>query len=386
MLEQLLIRQGATNFFPESGPGNKTLLKGNVDAGYFGVVTAAELFAPNELSQRVGLTAGTPLNGTGGWYKFVYKGKFIFIARIQDRNSVTWNDLYNAGLVYGTKDNGAYPIGDGVYQYHPQRKIEGERSWFLVPRLPRMAALDPARSTAPITDVLDTEWAQTFCRLMAGFGAVDKWDSLAPFSYAYASTYMGDWAINTQAENLTYAWSAGSGPDTSRTPTPRPKTGATGNQFWRPVLELISGDVLMDIWDLREQSYGTLPPSILTVYSGDPSGGESELIGVYSPKNVKTVWPTYSPSITPVFTSITGVMPPKNVESEWPTYSPSIVPGNSYTASAMSPKNLYGATDVGLNPINLQGVGTDLVQNPRNVYYQSQNNLNPFMVSGENIA
>jgi hypothetical protein len=111
MLEALLMGvKTGQQYFPNSGPGNKTLKAGDVNIGYFGAVTSAELFNGWEVSTAVSLTAGSAFNDTNTtWLKFVYNGKFLFIAKEPVRRQLAWDDIYKAGAVYGVKGNGPYP-------------------------------------------------------------------------------------------------------------------------------------------------------------------------------------------------------------------------------------------------------------------------------------
>lgn len=352
MLEQLLSSGlGVQNYYPDSGPGNKTLLKGDLQAGYFGIIPASQMFAVGQLALNLGLNAtGTTTSSGASWFKFAYKGKFIFIACMQDRVNLTWNDLYNAGAVYGTKDNGTYPVGAGVYQYRPQRVVEGARSWFLVPRLPRVAAADPANLSAPITDQNDCEWYQLFRRIMSNTGGPANPWYLASAAEVFYSGFIGDWMLNTVGEDITKAVMVGTGSNGSiQTVTSRVKNTVGVNPFWRPVLELIPSNSPIDPWNVRDQSYGTIPPAITTQYVSTP--------GLLSIKNVISVWPTKQPVI-----------------SSW-----------SFPLAVFNPIKPQGSANLGLNPFAVSGDGANLANNPRNLTYKSTN-LNPFSVVGSNIA
>lgn len=87
-----------------TGPGPQTLLRGNSALGYYGELTAAQLFTGDVLASLCGVTAGSVMAAaTVTWLKFAYKGKILFMARTSIRDSVSWNDLYLAGVVFGAK-------------------------------------------------------------------------------------------------------------------------------------------------------------------------------------------------------------------------------------------------------------------------------------------
>lgn len=91
---------------PSSGPGPQTLLAGDYEAGYFGTLTALELFTGEELAFKCGLTAGALQNSGTDWLKFAYKGKILFVPKQTIRYNISWKALYNLGLVFGTNDTG----------------------------------------------------------------------------------------------------------------------------------------------------------------------------------------------------------------------------------------------------------------------------------------
>lgn len=351
MLEQLLSSgRGSSNYFPDSGPGIKTLAKGDLQLGYFGEVTTTELFSGTELMANVGLTAtGNDVStASTGWFKFAFKGKILYFARTQFRLLVSWNDLYNLGLIYGTKDTGTFPVGAGVVQYRPQRKIESGRSYYLIPRCADAFTTDPGRfSSAPMGDSQNTEWYQCMGRLQSGWGPADKWAAFAIGYVTYGSRYEA-WSRTTRTEDVTNALTIGN--SSYGYPTAQAKAGyAIPECAWRPVLELIPGTALMDPWNVRDQSYGTIPPAITTQYVSTP--------GLLSIKNAISVWPTKQPVI-----------------SSW-----------SYPLAVFNPLKPQGSANLGLNPFAVTGDGANLVSSPRNLVYKSTN-LNPFAVAGSNIA
>jgi hypothetical protein len=326
------------------------MLKGDLQAGFFGIVSADELFGNAELTANVELTTGTFAGGPGDWFKFAYKGKFLYFACRQLRINVTWNDLYNLGLVYGTKDNGTYPVGAGATQWRPQRKVENGRSWFLIPRLPRVAVTDPANLLAPVTDQVECEWYQLFRRMFSNSGGPsDRWYS-ATAADVFFSGYIGDWMLNTRTDDVNHALFVGTGASNAvQTVTSRNKGTLGVNPFWRPVLELIPVGSVMDPWRVGDQSYGTLPPAI--------TQNNVSSLGVASVKNAFNAWSTQPP----------------------------IISNYSYPLAVNPVAKPRGSADLGLVAFSVTGAAANLANPPRNLVYQSSN-LNPFSVSGSNIA
>lgn len=96
---------------PEYGPGPQTLRGGNFDVGFFGEVEDDELFTGTALSSELEFTSGTLTNDQLDWLKVAYEGKVLFIPRRVVRTTVSWLQLYQAGLVNGEDGPGIVPTG-----------------------------------------------------------------------------------------------------------------------------------------------------------------------------------------------------------------------------------------------------------------------------------
>lgn len=95
-----------------TNPDNSTQVN-----GYYGRVSPSELVTARSLETLLGFTNGTANAEPANWLKFLVDGKILFIPQTPLRNGTTFTSLYQAGLVYGTNDTGAVPIGAGVNQY-----------------------------------------------------------------------------------------------------------------------------------------------------------------------------------------------------------------------------------------------------------------------------
>lgn len=91
---------------PYTGPGPQSLIAGDWETGYFGEVTAPELFTGEELAAMVGLQVGTLINNASSWFKFADKGKILYISKLPIRRSISWMDLFDLDCVYGTDELG----------------------------------------------------------------------------------------------------------------------------------------------------------------------------------------------------------------------------------------------------------------------------------------
>lgn len=82
-------------------PGNKNLIAGDGNAGYLGTVLSTELITGDVLSNQIGLAAGSNLNSTVNWLKFVIDGKIIFSPMKAIKSGLSWNQINSANAVYG---------------------------------------------------------------------------------------------------------------------------------------------------------------------------------------------------------------------------------------------------------------------------------------------
>lgn len=106
-----------------TGPGPQKVQAGDHELGFFGEVSSEELFDGQALSAMVGLDGiGELINPDAGWLKFADRGKILFIAKKPFRHSISWSQLYRAGLVYGVDGPGPYPDGNPVNQFTVVRK------------------------------------------------------------------------------------------------------------------------------------------------------------------------------------------------------------------------------------------------------------------------
>lgn len=85
------------------GPGPTTLIAGDMQAGFFGEVSASELISGDALASLVGISQGTSQNSTASWLKFAWQGKILFVAKKAFRNSISWDHINSANAVYGGK-------------------------------------------------------------------------------------------------------------------------------------------------------------------------------------------------------------------------------------------------------------------------------------------
>jgi hypothetical protein len=151
---------------PNNGPGPQTLKAGTERLGYFGTLTTAELLGYRSLADRVSLTDGTPINNNTLWMKFIDAGKILFIPQKPLRSAISWQAIYQKGLVYGVAGNGPSPLpaNSPVSQ---DVKINAKGHLFRV-RLLTGANSDPAFNTYNVQDPItsyNSEWSRLLHRV-----------------------------------------------------------------------------------------------------------------------------------------------------------------------------------------------------------------------------
>lgn len=124
-----------TRYYPASGPGSKYLYAGDTQLGYFGPVVSSDLLNYSAYTRHVIPSSGqASLKPDRGWLKFFYKGKVIYYSKTQI-GVASWDILYANGGLYGTNDNGKYPIaGAPVNQYKPVTLVRENYVNKLIPR------------------------------------------------------------------------------------------------------------------------------------------------------------------------------------------------------------------------------------------------------------
>lgn len=99
-------------YIPYTGPGPQTLVRGTWELGYFGRVPVEDILTHAEIVAACGMTVAeaTPNTATGNyWHKVVYKGKILFFPNLMIASTVSFQTLYQKGLVYGLEPSANWP-------------------------------------------------------------------------------------------------------------------------------------------------------------------------------------------------------------------------------------------------------------------------------------
>lgn len=84
------------------GIGSQDIIDGDANLGYFGTVSSGQFITANELKEKINLTAGAVYNPFPIWHKFIRNNKILYIPNTPIAENISWNDLWNAHVVYGT--------------------------------------------------------------------------------------------------------------------------------------------------------------------------------------------------------------------------------------------------------------------------------------------
>lgn len=203
---------------PNVGPGPNTVVTGDRKAGWLGNLPQDQLFSNAELSSLVGL--GTNTGTSQVWIKGACNGKICFYPTYDVATNVSWQQLYDLGLVYGMDSNG--PTGGPFNGSVNQRKVVTKGDYSYLVRLMKFSTTDDWKFTT-INPVGFSEVRDVYFKLFNAPGGMSSATYSAP---AAGGAWTGDLFSATTTGWFTTAMS-GSG------------SGITLTKSWRPVLELI---------------------------------------------------------------------------------------------------------------------------------------------------
>ena len=188
------------------GPGPSTLIAGDMTAGFFGEVPTSELITGDDLATAIGLTAGTSQFSNEPWLKFALDDNIIYVAKKPYRHTVSWENIYQAGAVYGTGDNGLYPSGGDRLQ-DAKITVDG---FSLDVTLLRGTNTDPAIYTSNGYDMDYThtsEWNRLMYPIHSGIHTDSSNPSSPSVPYAQWATYSDeDLLLHQNLGNGSYSW------------------------------------------------------------------------------------------------------------------------------------------------------------------------------------
>lgn len=169
--------------YPDSGPGTKMMLRGDMSAGYFGKVAQDELFTIPELTTELfpnGIPAGgsSVVNNAMYWLKFALNNQIVYFPSALLYNGISWDAISGMGGVFGNRKSPLFTEHDGMQYFQP--------------RLPSMGDTDPM---PPSRDPTSTA-ARLFNKVHAGTYGTGEWDQLQT-TLDLSSTF---WWLNTRSD------------------------------------------------------------------------------------------------------------------------------------------------------------------------------------------
>lgn len=217
------------------------LLGGDLNAGYYGVVESADFITGDALASAVGLTAGTSSNSNTQWMKFALDQKTVYIPKRLIRQTVNWQDLYAAGVVYGDGTNGANPVGATRLQ-NVQVTIGGKTYKVRLMKGANADNVTNALNVSNPSNCQNSDWNRLIYKVSASApgGTAGNW---AVFTDAELDVGQ---SIRTWCKERDFTNTAGSanyrvcrGFTTMSYYSSAPASSFSTSTGWRPVLELI---------------------------------------------------------------------------------------------------------------------------------------------------
>lgn len=139
-------------YMPYTGPGPQILNRGDWNFGYFGKLPMSDLFTTQDCKNFVGTIPTSATENTDanlGWFKFVYKGRIIFIASQALYANLTWELLYRAGVIYGNFPSADWaPYAKTTFGTIPQAKAVTKGDHSFIMRVPTSRAVMSSTSGA----------------------------------------------------------------------------------------------------------------------------------------------------------------------------------------------------------------------------------------------
>lgn len=280
-------RRGAAGYYPESGPGTKQMLFGDVNEGYFGVVSVTDMLSAGSFYRHMteelaNKGAMVPQNDPNLYYlKFAIDGKFVFVPSRNLISAVTWEQVYRMAAIDASAAEAEFPpqAVQGIAQDALVAVEADGKTYWLRPRLPKISTSDPVPSAKgdPTSD-----FERLFNKVHKGPNGLGIWDSQA----------VGGAGIDLAA-NLWYQNSLNTDTNTAHLGTfnlasiyTALKTAANN---WRPMLELVDPELVL--LPVRKQTYEVVGPAKAitftiadnTVHLSPPTGLSIVLSGYPEP-------------------------------------------------------------------------------------------------------
>ncbi len=200
----------------------------------------ADIITYSDLSSALSFSPGTLNTADGGnrWLEFIIDGRRLLVSKVSARYLVSWEQIYQAGLVYGTDDYGLSPSGTPTLQL---RTVEIGGTVYKV-RLLKGADYDPPRYASSDDPVgfQRSEWSRIFSTITPWTGYNDR--ILANYTAGQLGmgggvSGRGSW-VQEQASSVNNRVFRGFGSPLSVN-SAAATTSTNAAYGWRPVLEAL---------------------------------------------------------------------------------------------------------------------------------------------------
>ncbi|QXO10070.1 hypothetical protein pEaSNUABM37_00109 [Erwinia phage pEa_SNUABM_37] len=242
---------GNGNYLPNSGPGNKKVLKGSKQNGWFGMIDPSYMPTIQEVGKQAGMITLPDYTGANparpAWMKAVIDDKVIFLPNGPWTGDISYWDCYRAGVVFGvdgiSPDNTSRPSA-ALSSYNQLKYVDwidptGKAWLFKVRFIKGNAPIVVASTGAVNSDTSsNSEAYQLFWRTRATSTAseAERWDSLVSGVDYYQFRYF-DQTYIPSGDNRSI------GGTTALPDVGQWWGGGSTNKFpWCPVLEVVSPD------------------------------------------------------------------------------------------------------------------------------------------------
>lgn len=227
-------------YFPDSGPGSKVLVKyeEGIDTGYFGRIAPYDMPTIDQIESVSAVALGgarTAFASSITWTKYTKNGKVFYYPDNSVRSGITWDNVYQAGFVYGTNDNGKFPEANTPTN-QLRKFVFTDRdgiAWEFKVRLPQLVTIDKFADSqlSNSTFARESEFSTTFARTHGFTDCPVIWDNIArPASGALGAETNSNFAAQSDYVSTAIRWGVFSR---------QAKGTAIGQCQWFPVLELI---------------------------------------------------------------------------------------------------------------------------------------------------
>lgn len=273
-MQEILLAGGSGAYYPWSGPGNKRLVRGTRDLGYFGSLTTAELINDASLALAVGVQPQygilNPLSSEQLWYKVMYNGRVIYFPKLAVMRNVNYLDIYNAGASDGVRGPGYNnpPSTGGVDQLKMLVKseiVDGVRKYWPLKVALFQGVNDGTIPSSATYDTDQSEWDIILNKFLSEQwgGAALTWNNM---SYSDAQW---NWTRERNAAGTSAAMRGGS----TLAPTGKSLVAnATVDirRVWRPKLELIRDqNIALGVYALQYEVTGAMGLPLMSIDIGE---------------------------------------------------------------------------------------------------------------------